>query len=258
MRAYDEGSGPVILVLHAARDDGSAWARVAARLADRFRVIRIHRRQHRLDLRASLPCSIATEVQDTLAVAQAAGPPVLVVGHSSGAVVALEAMVAAPSTFRGAVLYEPPLIIGPPLGGPALQRARIAYDAGRPGEALTIFLRDVVQVRPALARLVGGITAVVPQRRAWVLPQLEDCAAVDDLGVRLDAYARIAVPTVVLGGRRSPAQFGERMAALIRVMPNAEMVVLPRQGHHANILAPGAVARVITSLADRLDGSSSR
>lgn len=252
IRAYDTGSGPVILVLHAARDDGSAWRRAAARLSDRFRVIRLHRRQHRLDLRASLPCSIATEVADVLAVTELTDHPIVIVGHSSGAVVALEAMLAAPTTFAGAVLYEPPLIVGPPLGGTALARARAAYDTGKPGRALEIFLREVVRVRPALARLVGTVTAIVPPRRAYVLPQLDDCGAIDDLGNRLDAYARIDRPAILLGGSRSPAHFRARMDELARVMPRAEPVVLRRQGHHANILAPGAVARIIGSFAARV------
>jgi pimeloyl-ACP methyl ester carboxylesterase len=178
----------------------------------------------------------------------------VVVGHSSGAVVALEAMVVAPSTFVGAVLYEPPLVVGPPLGGEALLRARTASAAGRPGAALTIFLRDVVRVRPALARLVGTVTAGVPSRRATVPHQLDDCAAIDELGVRLPAYAGVAVPTVLVGGSRSPAHFGERMAALAAVMPRAETTVLRRQGHHANVLAPGRVARLISAHAVRVFG----
>lgn len=251
VRAHDEGHGPVILVLHAARDDGSSWARVAARLSHRFRVVRLHRRQHRVDLEAFLPCSIATEVEDVLAVAQLTGTPVVLVGHSAGAVVALEALAEHGAMFSGALLYEPPLRLGPPVGGEALERARTTLAAGKPGRALAIFLRDVVRVRPALARLVGAITAISPGRRALVSHQLDDCAAVDQLGVRLDVYAGIDGPTVLLGGDRSPAHFGERMDALARVMPNAERVVLPGQGHHAHILAPDKVAGVIVSLADR-------
>jgi pimeloyl-ACP methyl ester carboxylesterase len=254
VRARDDGSGPVILILHAARDDGSAWRGVARRLSDRFRVVRLHRRQHRVDLAAILPCSVASEVEDVLAVVGVIGVPAVVVGHSSGAVVALEAMVAAPSNFAGAVLYEPPLVVGPPLGGAALLRARGACAAGRPGAALTIFLRDVVRVRPTLARLVGIVTAAVPSRRVTVSHQLDDCAAVDELGVRLPAYAGIRVPTVLLGGSRSPGHFGERMAALAEVMPRAETAVLQRQGHYANVLAPGRVARLIAAHAIRVFG----
>jgi len=45
-----------------------------------------------------------------LAAAATLDSPVLV-GHSSGAVLALEALAAAPELFSAGVLYEPPLII---------------------------------------------------------------------------------------------------------------------------------------------------
>jgi pimeloyl-ACP methyl ester carboxylesterase len=49
-RAFDEGQGPVILVIHPGLDDGRSWKKVAARLARRFRVVRIVRRHYRVDL----------------------------------------------------------------------------------------------------------------------------------------------------------------------------------------------------------------
>ncbi len=55
--------------------------------------------------------TIESEVSDVLSVAGAAGDWVLVVGHSSGAVVALEAALVSPSLFAGLVLYEPPVAV---------------------------------------------------------------------------------------------------------------------------------------------------
>jgi hypothetical protein len=43
VRAYDEGSGPSIVVLGPGLDDGTGWRKVATRLVDRYRVIRVHR-----------------------------------------------------------------------------------------------------------------------------------------------------------------------------------------------------------------------
>jgi pimeloyl-ACP methyl ester carboxylesterase len=50
VRAFDEGQGRVILVLHPSLDDGSSWKKVAARLTPRFRVVRLHRRPYKLNL----------------------------------------------------------------------------------------------------------------------------------------------------------------------------------------------------------------
>jgi pimeloyl-ACP methyl ester carboxylesterase len=251
-RAIDEGRGPVILVLHPGLDDGTSWAKVAARLTPHYRVVRVHRRRYRLDL-TGVPCTVAQEVEHVLAVAEAVGGgPMLIVGHSSGAVVALETLVAAPSLFAGAVLYEPPIVIGAPLGGPhgeIHRRTRAAIAAGRPGKAIRIFVRETVRVPAWVAVLSGVFVSVVPRMRAFAPRQIEDSVGMDSLGVRLDAYAGIDVPTVLLGGDRSPAHLGERLDALERVLPRVERVVMRGQGHSAHSAAPDHVAAAIETLA---------
>lgn len=249
--AHDDGKGPVVLVVGPGMDDGSGWRKVATRLAGRFRVVRLRRRRYRLDLPAD-PVSVSQEVADVLAVAQVAGEPVLVVGHSSGGVVALEAMVAAPTTFAGAVLYEPAVLTSPAEWRAAVERAKAAVAAGKPGRAMAVFLHDVIRLPPWAARLSGWYAAAHPTWRAFTPRQVDDADAIDHLGVRLAAYARITTPTVLLGGARSPAHLGERIDALARAMPRAEKVNLPGQGHSANRTAPAAVARVVADLADRV------
>lgn len=252
VRGFDEGRGPAILVVHPGLDDGKSWGKVAARLSGRFRVVRIQRRQYRLDLPGASPCSIAREAADVLALAEAIGGPVLLAGHSSGAVVALEALATSPATFAGAVLYEPPVVTGPPLGGAALTRMQAAAAAGRPGKAMRVFVRDVVRMPSSYAWLAGLAVAIIPGPRALAPRQVNDLAAIDQLGPRLDVYARIEVPTVLIGGERSPAHLGERLEALADTMPRAEKVVLPRCGHDAHVKAPGELARLITTLADEV------
>lgn len=258
VRSIAEGTGRPILVVHGGLNDPSDWAKVARCLDPRFRVVRLHRRQYRMDLTPDSPVTMAQEVDDVRALATAIGEPVLLVGHSSGAVVGLEAMVAAPALFAGAVLYEPPAITGPPLGGDALRAARAASAEGRTGKALAIFLRDIVRMPAWITPLAGLAVAVMPTLRPLVARQLDDCAAIDQLGLRLAAYAGIEVPTVFLRGERSPAHLGERIDVLARQLPHVEQVVtLPRQGHAANQRAPREVARVVEALADRIWSSSS-
>ena len=122
VRAYDEGRGEPILIIGPGMDDGTRTKKLAAILARRFRVLRLHRRQYRLDLKAKTggaPYSVAQEVEDIIAIAGAVGRPMLVYGHSSGGVVALEALVAAPSVFVGAVVFEPAIVTVMPLDGTA-------------------------------------------------------------------------------------------------------------------------------------------
>lgn len=251
IKVHEEGSGPTVVLLHPGLDDGTRDHELAAILARRFRVIRLHRRQYRLDL-DTLPCTIAQEADDVLAVVRSVGEPVLLYGHSDGAVVALEALAASPTSFTGAVVFEPPAVIGPPLGGEVLVEAQAALDAGRPGRAMALFFRRTVGLKPWKATLAGAAVAVIPKYRRLVRGQLNSLAALDELGVRLDAYARIPVPTVLLGGDRSPAHLVERLDAIAEVMPNAERVVMPGRDHAADLKHPDEVAAIIEALADRV------
>lgn len=250
VRAIDEGQGPALLILHPGLDDGRSWDKVATLLKQSHRVVRLHRRQYRQDLPG--PATIAQEVQHVLAAAREIGTPIMLVGHSSGAVVALEALLAAPESFTGAVLYEPPIVIGPPLGGPGGEiniRARQAIAAGRPGRAMRIFVRETVRLPAWVAFLSGVFVALSSRLRPLVSHQIDDNEALDQLGVRLDAYAGIDVPVLLLGGDRSPAHLSERLDALARALPHAERVVLHGQGHGAHAAAPAKVAAAIESFA---------
>jgi pimeloyl-ACP methyl ester carboxylesterase len=181
---------------------------------------------------------MAAEVRDVLAVADAvAGPLLLVVGHSSGAVVALQSALAAPSRFAGLV------------------RARAALDSGEPGRAIAIHLREIV----GMSRLaVAGVRRVPPiwqVVRGYAAAQITDDEAIESLGVGLDRYASLDLPVLLLGGERSPAFLRVGLEALAAVLPRPDpLVVLAGQGHMANLRAPGEVARAVASFAGRVTG----
>ena len=252
----DEGQGPAILLLHPGSADRSSWARVAAALAGRFRVLRFDRWVYRDGHATASPAgadAMAAEVGDVLAVAAAVGGRPLLVGHSSGAVVALQSALAAPAAFRAMVLYEPPVAVTEPLGGEALRRARAALDAGHPGRAITIHLREIVgdgRLGVAAMRLVPPLWGFV---RGHAAAQITDDEAIESLGVGVDRYAGLDLPVLLLGGGHSPAHLRARLDALAAVLPRLDsVVVLERQGHLANLTAPGEVAEVIAAFADRL------
>lgn len=249
IEGYVEGAGSAILFLHPGMDDGRSWSRVTGRLADRFRTVRLHRRTYRLDLAADPATSLPAEVADVLAAAGALGAPVLLVGHSSGGVVALEALVAAPSKFAGAVIYEAPVPVDGPLGGEALERVKAALAMKGPGAAIRIFMREIVRYPAWLSWIFGALVGMFPGLRARVPRQIVDCEAIDRNGVRLDAYAGIAVPVLMLLGERSPAHLAKRTDALETAIPQARTVRLAGQEHTANRRAPAPVARLIADFA---------
>lgn len=268
--AEAEGEGHVILILHPGMDTGKSYAQVAARLARHYRVIRLHRRQYRLDLKTAplrgSPCTIAEEVDHVLALVKAVSTPVLLFGHSSGATVALEALAADPSSFVGGMIYEPASVIETAEGlhlakdrierdgevGETLQRARQALVDGRPGKALGMFTQMVTDWPSALANPAGALAALVPTYRRLIPCQIDDLEALERLGIRLDTYAGLNLPIAMVGGERSPDSLKEMVAAVADVLPQGERISLSGQGHTCHVRDPHKLADVMETFARRV------
>ena len=100
------GSGPAVIVVHGALTTGDEWHQVAVAMAD-------HHTVHVMDRRGrgrsgdGADYRFDREIEDIGAVVEAAGVGAHLVGHSSGAIYALEAARRFP--IGQLVLYEPPL-----------------------------------------------------------------------------------------------------------------------------------------------------
>ena len=248
--ARDTGSGPCLLVIHPGGGDASSWDAVADLLPD-FRVVRPRRRIYAGSGPIALPHSVAVEASDILAVTELLDPPIVLVGHSSGAVAALEAALAKPSAFAGLILYEPPLPTRELVGGEAVVQAREVYEKGDPVEAMRIHLRDIVRFP---ADLVDSMLADEPTRTAFAAhagAQIADAEAIDALGVGMDRFAGLDLTTLLIEGDASHRHLRERLADLADVLPNAKVVTLQGQGHVAHLAAPELLAETIRTAARR-------
>lgn len=250
--ALDDGRGPNLLVVHPGGGDATTWNGVARHLTDDFRVVRIHRRIYAPGAAITLPHSMAVEAADIAALASLLTPPVLLVGHSSGAVAALEAVLLAPSAFAGMVLYEPPLPTREPVAGAAGARARAALDAGDQVEAMRIHLRDIVRMPGSIVDAMFADPHVRAALCAHTAAQIAEDEALDALGVGIERFATLETPTTLVEGDLSPAHLRERLADLAATLPNARVVTLAGQGHIAHLAAPEILARTIRQAADHL------
>jgi pimeloyl-ACP methyl ester carboxylesterase len=201
---------------------------------------------------------MADEVTEVLAAAATLDSPVIV-GHSSGAVLALESLAAAaPDQFSAAVLYEPPLMVdnrrlgdgtqGNSVGRPA-DRARAALADGRPGTAFAIFLGEVAGIGADMLPTIEATVNEQPQIAPIVERQLDDNDAIDALGNRLPVYAKLDLPVLLLTGDQSPDHLRKRLDALQAVLPDARRVTLTGEGHNAERSAPAKLAEVIAQFA---------
>ena len=270
VRAEAEGEGRVILILHPGMDTGKSYTQVAARLGRRYRVIRLHRRQYRLDLKTDpfrgSPCTVAEEVEHVLAIVKAVGAPVFLFGHSSGGTVALEALVASPLSFAGGMIYEPASVVESADGlhlsedriegngevGEGLKRARQALVAGQPGAAIGIVTQVVAGWPSFLANPAGVLTALFPAYRRLIPCQVDDLEAMERLGVRLDAYSRLNLPVAMVCGERSPDCNKEMVAAVSDVLPGVERIPLSGQRHTCHVRDPKKLATVIETFAHKV------
>jgi len=249
----DLGDGHPILVVHGGMSDESPWLRVADTMLTRYRVVLIRRRLYRLDLPVRVEHTMWDQVAEVLSVARGLGEPCVIVGHSSGAIVALEALAADPGPFAGGVLYEPPTPLPDfPLGEETtVLRACSALAAGRIGRALQIFLHEGVEVSPWVSAVAPAMT-LLPEVRRFVARQIDDFESIIDLGVRSQTYAGISRPVWFLTGEKSPAHLQQRCERLAVTLPQADLVRLPGVGHGANQSNPRQLAELICDLVKSL------
>jgi pimeloyl-ACP methyl ester carboxylesterase len=104
---WQAGVGPPLLLVHGTTADHTRWARVSPILEERFTVFAMDRRG-RGESTDTLPYAIQREGEDVAAVAEWIGSAVTVLGHSYGAICAIEAALRTPA-IRRLVLYEPPI-----------------------------------------------------------------------------------------------------------------------------------------------------
>ena len=248
---WDEGEGPSIVILHSGLDDGRGYARVARRLSRQFRVIRVRRRSYLPDFTGVV--SVAAELGDVSAVADAVGGPMVLVGHSSGGNLALEVLAALPGRFAGAVLYEPVFVRDLPLLRPDVYRTQCeAFTAGRTRQALVVHLHEHVGFSPLWSWLLARVAAAVPSYRGLIRGMVVlDAAAIDAAGDRRADYRAIAAPVLLVGGSCSPAVLKDSLDELESLLGASARVTMRGQGHCANLFRPGKLAAIIEQFADR-------
>jgi pimeloyl-ACP methyl ester carboxylesterase len=242
--AYERaGSGPALIVVGGAFNVRLSASGLVPLLASDFTVYSYDRRG-RGDSTDTLPYAVEREVEDLVALADAAGGSVALYGHSSGGVLALEAVAAGLATTQLAV-YEPPYSVGdvPRVAADYATRVQAAADAGRRDEVAHIFFREAVGLPEealqsmAAAPFWPGMLAV-----AHTIPY--ENALVGDGSVPTDRLGRIVVPTLVISGGSSPEDMRAAADSVATAIPNAQRLVLEGQDH---AVANEVVAPVLVS-----------
>ncbi|NUP76981.1 MAG: alpha/beta fold hydrolase [Nonomuraea sp.] len=227
------GEGPAVVLVDGAMCYRGAGPNtpLAAELARSFTVCTYDRRG-RGESGDGAAFAVEREVEDLAAVIGRAGGDVRVFGHSSGAVLALEAALAGVPIARLA-LFEPP-----PLGeesGLSDELDKLVRE-GRRGEAVEAF-QLAVGIPP---EMVAGM------RESPFRPALEAIAPTLVYDTRLTGsaspgrYAAVGVPALLLDSESSPERLRESTRLMAETVPGARRRSLPGAFHGVDpdVLAP--------------------
>ena len=241
---YDRvGSGPAVILV-----DGAFCSRafgpmpkLAPLLASDFTVISYDRRG-RGDSGDTQPDAVEREIEDLDALIRAAGGAAHVLGISSGAVLALKAA-ARGLGIMNLALYEPPFVAVSEAGHRAppdsvAQLTRMIA-TGRRGEAVKFYLTQVM----GAPRILYYGMRIMPLWRKMkaVAPSLPyDAAIMGDFVPPQEQLASVSVPTLVIGGAKSPAALRAAVQATADAVPGARRRMLKGQTHNVAVhtLAP--------------------
>jgi pimeloyl-ACP methyl ester carboxylesterase len=209
------GHGPPLVMVHGSGVDHTRWGGVVSTLAERFTLYMMDRRGRGRS--GDGPAyALEREFEDVVAVLQAIPVPARVLGHSYGAICALEAARLTPRIARLA-LYEPPLPLPgqpPSFAADLAERLGAMLAKGERASVVETFLREVLHLRDSeISRLRRTSSWPVRLDAAATLPR--EVAAAGCHRFRPEAFAAVRVPTLFLCGNRSPVylQASTRMAA---------------------------------------------
>jgi pimeloyl-ACP methyl ester carboxylesterase len=241
--AYERsGRGPALILIGGAFNDRRSADAHVPLLAPHFTVYAYDRRG-RGDSTDTPPYAVEREVEDLAALVDASGGPAFVYGHSSGAVLALEAA-ARGVPVRKLAVHEPPYMVDDTREKPPADyagRVQAAVDRGDRKEAAQIFLREAVGVPAAVVDTVEqwpdwpGMLSV-----AHTIPY--DIAIVGDGSMPAARLATISVPTLAVDGGASPPWARNAVAAVAAAVPGAQRLTIEGQDH---AVAPDALAPVL-------------
>ena len=237
------GSGPPLIIVDGAfcyRENGPA-TELASVLTQHFTVFTYDRRG-RGESGDIAPYAVEREIEDLQAIANQAGAPPFALGISSGGALILQA-VASGVGVRKIALYEPPYVTNGKANSveDTKNRLQTFVSTGDRAGAVSFFMTDVYGAPRAF---VFAMPLLMPN--AWKRNKLiantllYDLTILGDRSVLNERSSAISVPTLVVGGEKSPRELRNAVEAVAAALPNAHSRFLSGQDHNisSQALAP--------------------
>ncbi|ALC84009.1 MULTISPECIES: alpha/beta fold hydrolase [Bacillus] len=234
--AYDVyGNGPALIFITGATCFRSFEPVLydAQIFAEQFTVYNYDRRG-RGDSGNTLPYAIERELEDIEAMIDAAGGTAYLYGHSSGAILALEATLKLGEKVNKLVMYDPSYAnneVDQNEFNELSQRLYKLLDSGKNDEAISLFLEGIGIPKEVVAGMQQS-----PQwaTMAALAPTLVyDITLASDLPP-IERACRLTTPALIIVGEDSPASLHEVASQLREAIPDAQYSQLTGQDHMAN------------------------
>lgn len=228
------GSGPVLVLVHGSFSDHlSNWEFVRPHFEKRFEVFALARRG-RGETDATTDHSLEDESRDVVALVEAVGAPVFLLGHSYGGHLALAAAARIPQRVRKLILYEPvwPRVVGPE----ALEGLEELARAGEWDNFASTFFHERLSV--PMEELEGvRTTELWPPIIADAPASLGDLRALSRHDFQAARFRELRVPVLLQVGSESPRDLyvTDALAAILR---DVRVEELSGQAHEGMTTAP--------------------
>jgi pimeloyl-ACP methyl ester carboxylesterase len=244
--AYDKtGKGPALVLVDGAfcfRQHGVTPDLVPLLSSD-FTVFSYDRRG-RGESTDTKPYRVEREIEDLQAIVDATNETAFIFGMSSGAALLVQA-VSKGLNARKIVLFEPPYVVvnendeAPPAD--ARERLEDFIKQDKRGGAVKYFMAKVMGV-PAIFVLLFRIFGrnMFRKNEAVAHTLTYDVAIMDNFSVPQQLLSKIILPTIVIGGEKSPKKLLNAVQAVGQRMPNSKISLLKGQSHNVSmkVLAP--------------------
>ncbi|KZM72702.1 alpha/beta fold hydrolase [Nocardia terpenica] len=250
---WDEGDGEPILLVHASF--GADWFAPVARMLPEYRVLRTHRAGYGRSRDLSHTLGLADHAEHLAEVLGSTGiEQAHVVGHSSGATIALQLAASHPRLVRSMVLLEPAAPAAP--DEPRGQVIADAIAAARSGDldrAFDLFLGSVMSpgYRDVLSRALGVAGLAESVRSGGYFFECEMAALVGWDAVGLETLEQPALLVDGGAGEYLGSPYRARNRALAGRLRNAVRLTLPGLSHALPLENPCLVARTIRDFVGR-------
>ena len=236
------GEGPTVVIVSVAFSvaaDGGALAEALEEAG--FTAVTVDRRGRGSsgDRRGSSP---EDEADDLAAVIDAVGGEAIVLGHSSGAVLALYAA-SRGASIRSLFLSEPPFRFGTDEPAADLaDRLQQLVDEGRSEDAVVAFQLEGVGLPPEMVEQIrqsDQFAGLVPLAQSTIY----DAKLTAQVSTPPPAMLSVSQPVTILRGEQTFPVLVTAADRLAREMDQAELVIVPESVMHRP--DPAATARVI-------------